>query len=284
MEIRFKTTVTAVILGVAFGTISGETALAVRSRNYTPWEFRSVLSSLGYNVPLVDTPLTDDRTRQAIREFQRQQKLGVDGIAGPQTQDVAADAVRDLQNNLNIVMNPKPQLPASQFYGSQTEVVIRQFQKKFNLPITGIATLEVRNKLEQASKGGPRNNAWVYTTKEFRAVLNGLGYKVDLDGQTLTDERTQQVLREFQRQYNLLVDGTAGPQTQDVAGDIVRNLQHNLNIVVRPEPRLPRNYFYGSQTEIAVRQFQKIFGLPVTGVASLEVRNKLDQAAKRTAN
>lgn len=284
MLIRFETTVTAVILGVALSTISSEAALAVKSRNYTPIEFRSVLYGLGYNVPLVDTPLTDDRTRQAIREFQRQQKLQVDGIAGSKTQDVAADLVKDLQHNLNIVMNPKPLLPTTQFYGSQTEAVVRQFQRKVNLPITGQATLEVRNKLEQASKGGPRNHAWVYKPREFRAVLKGLGYNVDSYGDALTDERTQQAIREFQQQYDLVVDGIAGSQTQDVAGDIVRNLQHNLNLVVKPTPRLPLNYFYGSQTEAAVRQFQRLFNLPVTGVATSDVRNRLDEAAKRIAN
>lgn len=282
MGIRFET-ITAVILSVAFAPISNEAALAVQNR-YTPREFRAVLSRLGYNVPVLATPLTDERTRQAIREFQRQQNLKVDGVAGSQTQDVAAGIVRDLQHNLNIVMNLKPLLPTSQFYGTQTEAVVRQFQKKFGLPVTGIASEDVRNKLEQASKGGPRNHAWVYAPNEFRAVLNGLGYNITSNGQTLTDERTRQAIREFQRQYNLLVDGTAGSQTQDVAGDIVRNLQQNLNLVIRPEPRLPLNYFYGEQTKTAVRQFQKLFGLPVTGIASLEVRNKLDQAAKRIAN
>ena len=281
MRIGFDATVTAVVIGVAFSALSGEAALAARSRNYTPIEFRSALYSLGYNVSLVDTPLTDERTQQAIREFQRQQNLQVDGVAGAKTQDVAADLVKELQQNLNIVMNPKPQLPTTQFYGSQTEAVVRQFQKKFGLPITGQATLEVRSKLEQASKGGPLNHAWVYKPNEFRAVLKGLGYNIELDGETLTDEGTQQAIRDFQRQYNLIVDGIGGSQTQDVAGELVRNLQHNLNIVVKPSPRLPLNYFYGSQTEAAVRQFQQRSKLPVTGVASLEVRNKLNQAAKR---
>ena len=283
MGIRFETTVTAVILSVAFASIRTEAALAVQNQ-YNPRDFRAVLSRLGYNVPVLDTPLTDQRTRQAIREFQRQQNLKVDGVAGSQTQSVAANIVRDLQNNLNVVMNVKPLLPTSQFYGTRTEAVVRQFQQKFGLPVTGIASLEVRNKLERASKGGPRNHAWVYAPQEFRSVLNGLGYDVTPNGQTLTDERTRQAIREFQRQYNIIVDGTAGAQTQDVAGDIVRNLQYNLNLVIRPTPILPVNYFYGDQTKTAVRQFQKLFGLPVTGVASLEVRNKLDQAAKRIAN
>lgn len=284
MRIQFQPTITAVVLGVALSAISGEAALATRSRDYTPIEFRTVLYNLGYNVPLIDSPLTDERTQQAIREVQRQNKIQVDGIAGSQTQDAVATLVTNLQHTLNVVVNPKPPLPVTQFYGPQTQVVVRQFQEKFSLPVTGQATLEVRNRLEQASKGGPRDHAWVYTPQEFRAVLRGLGYKVEANGNSLTDEQTRQAIRNFQRQYNLVVDGVAGPQTQDFAGDLVRNLQHNLNLVMKPSPLLPRNHFYGLQTEAAVQQFQKLFNLPVTGVASLEVRTQLNQAAKRVNN
>lgn len=111
--------------------------------------------------------------------------------------------------------------------------------------------------------------------------MKGLGYNVYHNGDTLNDARTQQAIRDFQRQYNLLVDGIAGSQTQDVAGDIVRIMQHNLNLVVKPNPRLPLNYFYTPGTQAAVGQFQRLFNLPVTGIASLEVRNQLNKAAKR---
>ena len=179
MRIWFETTVPVVIVGMAFGAISGEAAFpSVQSRNYTPSEFLSVLYNLGYNVPLGDIPLTDERTRQAIREFQRQQDIQVDGIAGLQTQNVAADIVKALQFKLNIVMNPKPLLPESQFLSPRISAIVRQFQEKFDLPVTGIATLEVRNKLEQASKGGPGSKDLTYTPREFIAVLYSLGYNV----------------------------------------------------------------------------------------------------------
>jgi peptidoglycan hydrolase-like protein with peptidoglycan-binding domain len=80
---------------------------------------------------------------------------------------------------------------------------------------------------------------------------------------------------------NLVVDGIAGVQTQNLAGDIVRILQYNLNLVVRPDPPLPQSYYYGSQTQAAVRRFQQLFNLPITGIASLEVRTKLNLAAQR---
>ncbi len=127
---------------------------------------------------------------------------------------------------------------------------------------------------------GSNNPVGIYTPQEFIAVLYGLGYNVELDSQ-LTEPRTQQAIREFQQHYNLAVDGIAGFQTQNLAGDIVRILQYNLNLVVRPDPPLPQSYYYGSQTLAAVRRFQQIFNLPITGIASLEVRTKLNLAAQR---
>ncbi|MEO1377666.1 MAG: peptidoglycan-binding domain-containing protein, partial [Cyanobacteria bacterium J06635_10] len=68
---------------VIAGSVTVSSAvLAVRQRNYTPREFRSVLYGLGYEVGVSDGPLSDAQTRKAIREFQRGYKIGVDGIAG----------------------------------------------------------------------------------------------------------------------------------------------------------------------------------------------------------
>ncbi|MGF1677536.1 MAG: peptidoglycan-binding domain-containing protein, partial [Rivularia sp. (in: cyanobacteria)] len=91
---------------IAGSVAVSSTVMAARQRNYTPREFRSVLYGLGYNVAVSDAPLTDAQTTKAIREFQQGYKLGVDGIAGPKTQDFAAEIVRSLKYNLNLVTNP----------------------------------------------------------------------------------------------------------------------------------------------------------------------------------
>lgn len=131
--------------------ISG-TTFAARQRNYTPQQFRAVLRGLGYNVKVVNTPLTDEETKKAIREFQKGYKLSVDGIAGPKTQDFAANVIQILQANLNVVIKPQPALPRDQFYGPRTEVVVKEFQKKFQLQETGIANLALRQKLNEEAK------------------------------------------------------------------------------------------------------------------------------------
>jgi peptidoglycan hydrolase-like protein with peptidoglycan-binding domain len=134
-------------------TAQNRTGNPVRQKSYTSQEFRSVLRGLGYKIKVSSDPLNDAEAKKAVREFQTGYKLKpVDGIAGPQTQDYAAGIVRILNSNLNVVMKPKSALPRSKFYSDQTEAMVKEFQKKFQLSETGIADLAVRQKLDQEAK------------------------------------------------------------------------------------------------------------------------------------
>jgi hypothetical protein len=119
-------------LGLAATVVSAEVAFAQRSRDYTPSEFRALLRGFGYNVTPGNT-LRDEATRTAIRQFQQGYKLQVDGIAGPRTQNFAANIMKILKSNLNLVLKPSPGLPVNQFYDSQTEAAVKRFQEQVNL-------------------------------------------------------------------------------------------------------------------------------------------------------
>ncbi len=145
---RYGMAIIAVSLGLTASLVSYDMVHAARVRNYTPREMRAALSGFGYNIPVSDAPLTDTATINAVREFQKGYKLTVDGIPGPQTQDLMAELMMILQANLNLVVKPTPPLPRSQYYGSATEAVVKQYQEKAGLPVTGIASLPVRQKLD----------------------------------------------------------------------------------------------------------------------------------------
>lgn len=138
-------------VGLAASVVSCEVAFAQRSRDYTPGEFRAILRGFGYNVTPGDT-LKDEATRAAIRQFQQGYKLQVDGIAGPVTQNYAANIVKILKANLNLVLQPSPALPIDQFWDAKTEAAVKRYQQSSNLSETGIANLQLRYKLDQEAE------------------------------------------------------------------------------------------------------------------------------------
>lgn len=141
-----------VLTAACITLVSYESVLAAPVVNYQPGELRSALIGLGYDIPATGEKLTDEATRQAIRNLQKRYKLKVDGIVGDRTRDLLATLVSNLQGSLNLVVKPDPPLPGNQYYGAQTKAAVQTFQKQFNLPITGIANVEIRARLDQEAK------------------------------------------------------------------------------------------------------------------------------------
>ncbi|HAA30334.1 MAG TPA: hypothetical protein DCE56_24940 [Cyanobacteria bacterium UBA8553] len=85
-----------------------------------------------------------------------------------------------------------------------------------------------------------------YTPREMRSLLRGFGYTITVSDAPLTDQEAIAAIREFQRGYKIKIDGKPNPQFQDLAATLVRILQANLNLVLKPSPSLPRTQYYGS--------------------------------------
>lgn len=308
MLIAVRRQIVTLTLSAVLGLAGYQPAGAARDQDYNAEQFVSVLNGLGYPVAL-GMPLTDARLQQAIRDFQVQYQLPVDGSINIPSQDLAADVVRNLQRHLNLVLKVKTPLPLTQFYGPQTEAAVKLFQQQYKLPATGIATLETRQKLAavisrltptpvavvaQTVKRPPDNpnpigpklpttalgtpTSTLYTEAELRSLLQNLGYDID-QTKPLTDGPAQNALRNFQKTYALIITGQADQLTQERAAMVVRTIRNNLKITVN------RNFAvttaYDDDTIAAVKQFQTRVGLRVNGIASPLVRQQLDAEAKR---
>lgn len=128
--------------------------------------------------------------------------------------------------------------------------------------------------------------------RDIQRRLLTLGYSIE---ETERADRfgtsTAEAVRAFQQRRGLLVDGLVGPETwrelveaswhlgdrvlylrnPNVRGDDVRELQHRLSELGFDSGRI--DGIFGSQTALAIRDFQRNYGLPEDGVvASSTVR------------
>lgn len=64
------------------------------------------------------------------------------------------------------------------------------------------------------------------------------------------------------------------------SGNKVRQMQEQLNVISNAYPAIPKvgvDGIYGPATEAAVREFQSVFGLPVTGVVDYRTWYKISE-------
>jgi peptidoglycan hydrolase-like protein with peptidoglycan-binding domain len=273
-------------LGIAF------CAMPARAQ-YSSDTFVAVLQGIGYRIEPGAT-LDALSVQQAIASIQREGNLPVTGRLDGYTEVYTENNIKLIQRQLNQVLGLN--LPGDQpFYGPLTRNGITKFQQAYNLPITGIADITTRQFLQQAVVsrvaivpnkiprnpaigGDSRNRKDIYTDMELRLILQGLGYDIDL-GRPLTDRPAILALLDFQQQYRLTRTGTADIATQNTARTILHQLQDNLRRVVDRNLYVTDNY--DRQTISAIKAFQAKYNLSVDGIATTEVRQRLQAIARR---
>ncbi|MBD1997332.1 peptidoglycan-binding protein [Leptolyngbya sp. FACHB-541] len=123
-----------------------------------------------------------------------------------------------------------------------------------------------------------------YSISQFKTMLHNLGYSLGPDGLNgnhgnLLDLYTEAAVREFQAQFGLPITGKVDQPTCERARQLIRNLQHSLNLTINAQ--LPINEFYGPRMIRAVMQFQQSHDMPMTGIAGSTVRQKLNEEVKK---
>lgn len=139
---------------------------------------------------------------------------------------------------------------------------------------------------------------------EVRSTLTALGLLPSTNGsgdhETLFDETVEHAVRAFQQQRGLITDGVVGPATYralrdatyqlgarplaylvsaPVSGDDVLTLQERL-LELGYDAGRPNGVF-GAQTEAALRNFQRDYGLNVDGICGPETLRALRQLSPR---
>ena len=197
---------------------------------------QQALKNLGYYTGTVDGHYGSG-TVEAVKAFQRQNGLRVDGKAGEATQRALygtsstasyntlrpgdeGSAVTNLQYALYELGYYDGRVDG--IYSSLTSEAVKAFQSNNGLKVDGVAGEETQKKLFSSSAkaaGAPSTNFETlrqgdtgYAVVELQEALKALGYLAEVTG--IYDTETYWAVKSFQERNGLQSDGAAGNETQ----------------------------------------------------------------------
>ncbi|MGM0415125.1 MAG: peptidoglycan-binding protein [Bacillota bacterium] len=232
-------------------------------------ELQNKLEELGF-FSVSQTGLYGEETRRAVERFQAAANLKPDGIAGPST----LNAINKSLNSIDL--NQRKRL---KIYTHNVDVIYLQFKLSqlgyLSSEPTGLfrsltqkAVKEFQKEHDIDSDGVVGQKTWQALEKEFdkleQTTYDSNDNNEDIENDT---EETVAEAEEEQKSDSQKTDNNV--REMDIVrpgdrGDTVVELQKNLkNLGIYPSS--PDGSF-GHQTELAVRQFQKMSGLKADGV------------------
>ena len=157
------------------------------------------------------------------------------------------NSVRNLQGALRKISAYNPVIPRiipDGKFGNQTESAVREFQKEYGIKETGIADYETHKKIYQV----------------YSDIL----------------EREEPPIKVQAADENSL------PLMKGSLSSSVIFLQAMLNAIGVKNggfPSIEINGVFGEETENAVKEIQRLWGIPVTGVVNKETWNRITMTA-----
>lgn len=250
---------------------------ATMKRGSSGSEVRSLqenLIGLGYLTGSADGSFGPG-TEKAVRKFQAEYGLAVDGSAGNATQTAVRNAVVRLQVELKrLGFNPGS---ADGYFGSKTRSALKAYQSARGLKVTGVADQATWSKINAESGGMlagttvPRGSSGTQV-KYLQQALIGFGFlSGSADGKY--GAQTTEAVRQFQSAYGLSVDGSAGPDTMTSLRNATSTLQSDLSRKGWYTSAI--DGIYGNGTRSAVKAYQQYVGLSATGIAGSKTMQKL---------
>lgn len=163
----------------------------------------------------------------------------------------ASNDVKTLQIFLNRISRNYPAIPkipqADGIFDTATEEAVRKFQEVFDLDVTGVV-----------EQGTWYRILYIYTSVKKLSELNSEGVT------------WMEVAPQFNEDLRIGSEGI-----------VVRNLQYYLAVIgayyeaVQP---VEITGYFGEETEQALKSFQRVFGIPQTGVLDRATKNDLYRA------
>ena len=255
----------ALVMALAVLPLTYAASLKLGSTGEEVRRLQKNLIGLGYLTGSA-TSTYDADTTNAVKAFQKDFGLSVDGNAGKATQTAVRNAVVRIQ----VEMDKMGYAPgtADGSYGAKTKAAVSAFQKKVGLKQTGIADEATRNAIDDRCGGLPvsaiKKGSSGTNVRRLQQALIGLGFLTGkVDGKY--GSKTEAAVAAFQKAYGLSVDGNAGRRTMIALKNTVIALQSDLEQLGYESGTINGNF--GQGTERAVYYYQRSKNLTMTGIA-----------------
>lgn len=248
-------------------------------------------------------------TKESVERFQKQHGLEVSGEVDQQTYDLMMSneagnyviAIGEKNTNVQELQQRLYELgyisSVTGYFGTDTEAAVMKFQKINNLTEDGKVG---KNTREMIYSNDAKPNLFSYgeespEIKEYQTRLKKLGYlTTDPDGNFGDD--TKAAVKLFQENNGLIADGYIGPSTKTAL--MSDNAQNNAlaignkgETVESVQKRLKKlgyiskaTGYFGSDTDSAVRSFQKRNNLSVDGKVGPRTMNVLMSSSAKKAS
>lgn len=267
---------------------------------------QSRLMELGFMEEDKATSYFGDSTEDAIKKFERQLGLPIDGICSLEvysnlmsknapTYEVKrgyqGDDIKILQQQLYELSYLLYEDDVNGFFGKKTETAVTEMQKSNNLEQTGTINLNTLNFLysENVKAYTITNKSDPSIIKTYQIKLRDLGYYFGECNGVYGDD-FRMAVRIYQLNNSQLSDGYIGPSTKfSLDSKYARPFsmfigQRSQNVKLIQQRLVALNYleenqakgYYGEFTAQAVALFQQNNGLEVTGAVNGETNRVLN--------
>jgi len=203
-------------------------------------------------------------TQAAVKRYQKDHQLVIDGVAGIVTRNCIIDNNKQLQLTLNTLGYEFIEVDGNLNEKTINSILI--FQKDHQLKEDGIAGPITRGVLKES-------------TREIQRQLIGMGYDIGNSGiDGILGNFTIHGIRQFQKENNLTVNGIYNQNTRSKMIELVKSIQKALK-----KKKIKKKYYigenidghFGHYTENGIKKFQKDNQLIINSICGPITKAKL---------
>src|SRR5699024_4162466 len=170
---------------------------------------------------------------------------------------------------------------------SETEKVVKSFQKKNGLAVNGIADEVTLAKIEALKEAPLSRGMRREDVKQLKKDLAKLDFAVPGNGTNLYGKNTEKKVKAFQKYYGIKQTGTVNKTTQNKIEEVLnsplqKDKRHADTKKLKKDLKklgfkVPGNgtTLYGTKTEKKVKEFQEYYSLRVNGIADSVTLKKI---------